>query len=64
VYLKLDDPQNRQMIASNIRKLLYLKKLNRFDYLLFGEHQLNLQLQELVKTLPVFWQTVDTQHLY
>ena len=62
VYLKLDDPQNRQTIAGNITDLLRLKKLTHFEYLLPDEHRLNLQLQELVKTLTVSWQAVDTQH--
>jgi deoxyribodipyrimidine photolyase-related protein len=61
VYLKLDDPQNHQTIAGNITDLRRLNKLTHFEYLLPDGHRLNLQLQELLKTLPVFWQALDTQ---
>ena len=62
VYLKLDDPQNRQTIAGNIMGLLRQKKITHFEYLLPDEHRLDLQLQELAKTLPVTCQALDTQH--
>jgi deoxyribodipyrimidine photolyase-related protein len=62
VYLKLDDPQNRQTIAGNITDLLHQKKFTQFEYLLPDEHRLDLQLRDLAKNLPVPCQEVDTQH--
>jgi len=62
VYLKLDDPQNRQTIADNITDLLRQKKFTHFEYLLPDEHRLDLQLRKLAETLPVPVQAVDTQH--
>jgi deoxyribodipyrimidine photolyase-related protein len=62
IYLKLDDPQNRQTIAGNIEDLLHQKKFTHFDYLLPDDYRLDLQLRKLVETLPVSWQALDTQH--
>jgi deoxyribodipyrimidine photolyase-related protein len=62
VYLKLDDPQNRQTIAGNVMDLLRQKKITHFEYLLPDEYRLDLELQELAKTLPVPCQALDTQH--
>ena len=62
VYLKLDDPQNRQTIAGNIADLLDQEKFTHFEYLLPDEYRLDLQLRKLAETLPLTWQAVDTQH--
>jgi len=62
IYLKLDDPHNRQTIAGNIQGLLANKKFTRFEYLLPDEHRLDLQLRQLVETLPVPCEVLDTQH--
>jgi deoxyribodipyrimidine photolyase-related protein len=62
VYLKLDNPQNRQTIEGNITHLLRQKKITHFEYLLPDEHRLDLQLKNLAETLPVSCQTMDTQH--
>lgn len=62
IYLKLDDPQNRQTIGGNITDLLGQKKFTHFEYLLPDEYRLDLQLRKLAETLPVPWQAVDTQH--
>jgi deoxyribodipyrimidine photolyase-related protein len=62
IYLKLDDPQNRQTIAANVTKLIDREKFTHFEYLLPDEHRLDLQLRELVETLPASWKFLDTQH--
>ena len=62
LYLKLDDPKNRQTIDANIIALLAENKFTHFEYLLPDEHRLDLQLRQFVETLPVFWQALDTQH--
>ncbi|MCU0558718.1 MAG: cryptochrome/photolyase family protein [Desulfobacterales bacterium] len=62
LYLRLDDPQNRQSIPANIRNLLRAGKFERFEYLLPDEHRLDLQLKELAAALPVPSAAVDTEH--
>ena len=62
IYLKLDDPKNRQTIAGNITELLNQKKFTHFEYLLPDEYRLDLQLRDLAKILPVPIQATDTQH--
>lgn len=62
IYLRLDDPENRQTIAGNVKKLVDHEKYTHFEYLLPDEHRLDLQLKELVETLQVTWKAVDTEH--
>ena len=62
VYLKLNDPQNRQTIADNITALLHKIKCTQFDYLLPNEHRLDLQLRDLAKKLPLPGQASATIH--
>lgn len=53
IYLKLDDPGNRQTLGANIRVLLDQHHIGSFEYLLPDEYRLDSQLKELAKTLPV-----------
>lgn len=62
VYIKLDDPSNRQTIAGNLADLLEQKKFTRFEYLLPDEYRLDSQLRQLAETLPVSWQALETEH--
>lgn len=62
IYLRLDDPKNRQTIAGNIEKLLKEKHFTRFEYLLPDEHRLDVELRKLAKSLSVSWEAVDTEH--
>jgi deoxyribodipyrimidine photolyase-related protein len=62
VYLKLDDPQNRQTIADNIIELMHKIKYTNFEYLLPDDHRLDLQLRDFAKNLAVPGQAMDTQH--
>jgi len=61
-YFKLDDPQNNQTIAGNIKHLLDKKKITRVEFLLPDEHRLDLQLREMAETLPVPCEFTDPQH--
>ncbi len=62
IYLRLDDPQNRQDIPANIRHLLSAEKFGRFEYLLPDEYRLDLQLKEMAAALTVPGAAVDTEH--
>jgi deoxyribodipyrimidine photolyase-related protein len=61
-YLRLDDPKNEQTITDNIKRLLDKKKYARFEYLLPDEYRLDVELQKLMKSLPVAAGAVDTEH--
>ena len=62
IYLKLDDPGNRQRLGANIRTLLDQHNIGGFEYLLPDEYRLDSQFKELAKTLPVTCHATDTEH--
>ncbi len=62
IYMKLDDPKNRQKLDENIDYLLDQKKFTHFEYLLPDEYRLDLQLREMAESLPVPVEAADTQH--
>jgi len=62
IYLRLDDPKNKQTIAGNIKQLLKKKQYVCFEYLLPDEYRLDVELRKLTKSLSVSWDAVDTEH--
>jgi deoxyribodipyrimidine photolyase-related protein len=62
IYLRLDDPKNRQTIAGNLKQLFKEKHFTRFEYLLPDEHRLDIELRRLAKALAVSWEAFDTEH--
>ena len=62
IYLKLDDPKNRQTIDGNIADLLKQKKFSHFEYLLPDEYRLDLQMRKLAESLPVPVEAADSEH--
>ena len=62
IYLKLDNPKNRQTIEANIADLIQREKFTRFEYLLPDEQRLDLQLRKLAEVLAVPVQALDSQH--
>ena len=62
IYLRLDDPDNKQTIADNIKQLLKKKQYTRFEYLLPDEYRLDTELRKLAKALSVSGEAVDTEH--
>jgi len=62
IYLRLDDPENKQDIETNLRELIRREKCTRFAYLLPDEYRLDRQLQTLAAKLPVPAAAVDTEH--
>ena len=60
IYLRLDDPKNRQTITGNLKQLLKEKRYARFEYLLPDEHRLDVELRGLARALPVSWEAIDT----
>ncbi len=62
IYLRLDDPKNKQTIAGNIKQLLKKKQYAHFEYLLPDEYRLDVELRKLAKSLSVSSEAVDTEH--
>ena len=62
IYLRLDDPQNRQGIPANINHLVRSRGFRRFEYLLPDEYRLDVQLKEMAASLPVPAGAADTEH--
>ena len=62
IYLRLDDPQNRQGIPANINHLVQSQGFGRFEYLLPDEYRLDVQLKEMAASLPVPAGAADTEH--
>ena len=62
IYIKLDDPKNRQTLDGNIAYLLRQKKFTHFEYLLPDEYRLDMQLHDMAEALPVPIAAADTQH--
>ena len=62
IYLKLDDPGNRQRLGANIRTLLDQHNIGGFEYLLPDEYRLDVQLQEIAENLPIPVNALDTEH--
>lgn len=62
IYIRLDDPENRQTFEGNIARLLSVHDFDRFEYLWPDEHRLDIQLKDLVERLSVPSQGYDTEH--
>jgi deoxyribodipyrimidine photolyase-related protein len=62
IYIRLDDPGNRQTLAENIQDLIEQKNFAQFEYLLPDEYRLESQLQELSRNLPIPCRSADTEH--
>ncbi len=62
VYLKLDDPKNRQTLAGNITDLLKKTKSQYFEYLQPDEYRLDIHLKEIAEKIPVPSRASDTEH--
>ncbi len=61
-YLKLDDPENEQSIAGNVRKFIEEYGVERFEYQLPDEYRLDRSLKELCEELDIESEAVDSEH--
>ena len=62
VYLRLDDPQNRQTIVANLAHLIETHHIARVAYQRPDEYRLDQNLSEMAAQLKVPVQVVDTEH--
>jgi deoxyribodipyrimidine photolyase-related protein len=62
IYLRLDEPGNRQTIRENVLQIIRSRRFTRFEYLLPDEQRLDAQLQDIGRSLPVPCTARDTEH--
>ncbi|MCF8307743.1 MAG: cryptochrome/photolyase family protein [Bacteroidales bacterium] len=62
IYFKLDDANNRQSFAENIKALIRDNEFDKFEYLLPDEYRVDQHLKELSEDLSIPVHTYDTEH--
>jgi deoxyribodipyrimidine photolyase-related protein len=62
VYLKLDDPKNKQSFSENIKSLLEHGSYTHWAYLLPDEYRLDEELKALANKLDLPCDVADTEH--
>ena len=62
IYLRLDDPDNQQSLASQLPLLIENEGITRFEYQLPDEFRLDQLLQSTCASLGIPCQAVDTEH--
>lgn len=62
IYLRINDPQNRQSIAGNLEWILEEYPIQKFEYQLPDEYRLDQLLAEICQGLPIPFSVIDTEH--
>ena len=62
IYIRLDDPKNRQSFAENLLRLIRRNGYARFEYLHPDEYRLDRQLEEVAERLGLPWEVWDSEH--
>ncbi len=61
-YFELDHKDNEQDLGLNLKKLIQVKKITKFEYQLPDEYRLDQQLKDFCKTLDIETESFDTEH--
>lgn len=62
LYLRIDDPTNRQSFRDNLAALIRAHRFGAFEYQLPDEHRLDLDLKAAARSFGVPTQAVDSEH--
>jgi deoxyribodipyrimidine photolyase-related protein len=62
VYLRLDDPTNRQTLPENLQSLLVQHNITQFEYQFPDEYRLDEQLKRFCKNLSIPSEAFDSEH--
>lgn len=62
IYVKLDDKDNEQDFAKNLKRVINKEHITRFEYLLPDEYRLDEQLKDICKHLDIETGSADTEH--
>jgi len=61
-YIRLDDADNEQAFAKNVKRLANEYEIEKFEYQLPDEYRLNEQLKTLAEELDIETEAFDTEH--
>lgn len=64
IYLKLDDPANKQNLTKNIQTIIQQENVELFEYLLPDEYRVDLELKSLKESLSIPGVEYETEHFY
>jgi deoxyribodipyrimidine photolyase-related protein len=64
IYLKLDDPGNKQSFKGNLDNLIKKERVEHFEYQLPDEWRLETLIHEYASTLAISTNSVDTEHFF
>lgn len=62
LYLRLDDPDNRQSLTDNLRHILHRDGFTQFEYLQPDEYRLDVQLKRFCEALEIPSYVYDSEH--
>ena len=62
LYLRLDDPENRQSFEDNLRRVIREHGFTGFEYLRPDEYRLDRQLEQVAERLNLPWSVSGTEH--
>jgi deoxyribodipyrimidine photolyase-related protein len=62
IYIKLDDKDNEQDFAKNLKRIIKKEHITRFEYQLPDEYRLDEQLKEICTGLHIETGSTDTEH--
>ncbi|PKA99322.1 deoxyribodipyrimidine photolyase-related protein [Flavobacteriaceae bacterium MAR_2009_75] len=64
IYLKINDPENPQGLTKVIQYGIDRANATKFEYLLPDEYRLDLQLNNICKSIKLETEVFDTEHFY
>lgn len=64
LYLKIDDPSNKQSFAANCNELITKYGIEKFEYQLPDEYRIDEDLKDYCDKLTITFQAWDTEHFY
>ena len=62
IYLRLDDPDNRQDFAGNLKRLIEQHGIQRFEYQWPDEYRLDRQFETIAAALPIETRACGSEH--
>lgn len=64
LYLRLDDPENKQSFSDNLSYLIETFSIEEFHYQLPDEYRLDQELNNFCSSLQIINRAFDTEHFY
>jgi len=62
IYYHINDKENNQTLAKNLKQLIKKNDIEKFEYQLPDEYRLDQQLKEICKSLSIDSEAYDTEH--